>query len=388
MLPNPYTPAATPPALPGRDLHLSAASQTLSPLRTGLPAPVPLIFYGVRGAGKTSVLRAIRRSASESGLVTAWTAGAKRQPLLDSVAISIATALEDFDVVPRDTGSIESLGVEVGFGPVRFAVGGRKAPAQSDATRGKWDVGSVERMFRAATRLCTKSGSDGLVLVIDELHTASRADLAVLFNATQNIADTDDVHPRPFALLGAGLPSLLGAITASATFGERTRFIPTGNLSEQDTQKAIVDPASDNGVTYDQAAIDTLTTASGGYTYFIQLFAFHTWQVASPTHGSVISAADARAGLAAAQVDIDHLFTARLDAATQRERMFIRAMARLGGDEPVSRSAVAAELGVPVTSTSEVRNSLLNKAVVTSPQRGLLQFTIPGFAEFVLSDDE
>jgi len=109
---------------------------------------------------------------------------------------------------------------------------------------------------------------------------------------------------------------------------------------------------------------------------------------ARPEHGSIITDLDATEGAQRASRAIRDLFEARYDAATGSEKNLMIALARLGGDQPVRRAELAEALGKSTQAISGVRNQLLGKAVVSEPERGHLQFTLPGFAEFVLDKSE
>lgn len=58
------------------------------------------------------------------------------------------------------------------------------------------------------------------------------------------------------------------------------------------------------------------------------------------------------------------------------------AMSQLG-DGPIRRKDIATTLGAHTTDISMARRSLMNKGLVDSPQHGYLEFTAPGFADFV-----
>ena len=69
---NPYTPGAgkTPPALVGRQAELDEGRVIIARTARGLSASAP-IFYGLRGVGKTVLLKALHGQAETAG----WLAG-------------------------------------------------------------------------------------------------------------------------------------------------------------------------------------------------------------------------------------------------------------------------------------------------------------------------
>ena len=70
---NPYSPGAgtRPPELAGRDGLIEKASIALDRIRAGRAAR-SLILYGLRGVGKTVLLKEISREAESRGFATVW----------------------------------------------------------------------------------------------------------------------------------------------------------------------------------------------------------------------------------------------------------------------------------------------------------------------------
>ena len=64
------------------------------------------------------------------------------------------------------------------------------------------------------------------------------------------------------------------------------------------------------------------------------------------------------------------------------QRRVVMAMAELG-DGPVSRAALAGRLGITSEALSRPRKELIDRGLVEPAGRGLLRFTIPGFAGFL-----
>ena len=76
-------------------------------------------------------------------------------------------------------------------------------------------------------------------------------------------------------------------------------------------------------------------------------------------------------------------FRDRFETASHAEQRYMAAMADLG-DGPVSTAEVAERAGYKErASTSVLRESLLRKDLVYSPRRGLIDFTVPLFADYL-----
>jgi hypothetical protein len=112
------------------------------------------------------------------------------------------------------------------------------------------------------------------------------------------------------------------------------------------------------------------------YSYFIQEWAYHAWNAAP---GPMIDRDVVPAASPAASKRLDDSFFrvpfARL---TSREKQYLRAMAPLGSG--VWRAGEIAErLGVKPTRIGPLRNSLVGKGMIDSPQFGKTAFTVPMF---------
>ena len=77
---NPYTPCARkiPPALVGREDELDDGRVVISRTGRGLPASAP-VFYGLRGVGKTVLLKALHGQAEAAGWLTVEVEGTQER---------------------------------------------------------------------------------------------------------------------------------------------------------------------------------------------------------------------------------------------------------------------------------------------------------------------
>jgi hypothetical protein len=384
--PNPYTPGSTPRYLAGRDTELERVRQYLAPvIAYGEMAGPQLVFHGPRGVGKTSLLRAAEASARESGFVTAWTSCVRKQPFLADLAGVVSRALDRAGVdtaTPRWRARVEKVGVEVGLsGPRVSAELGREEPGE--VVPGS--VTAVEDLLHEAARAVRDRGGAGLLVLVDELHAAARLDLAILLNAVQNLDGERDRNP--LAVVCAGLPSVRGVLTRAATFGERSHWAGLGGLDDRAAAEVLTHLAGSQDVSWEPEAVAVCVAQAQGYPYFLQVLGSATWNAARPEAGSTLTLADARAGISAAEEQVRSMYAARWQAATPLEKVFLAAMADLGGDGPVARGDIAAAMGRPTSSIGMLRNQLLDKAIIEESSRGELRFTLPGFADYVLSEE-
>jgi type II secretory pathway predicted ATPase ExeA len=381
VLINPFTPRSRPLILEGRAVEISRISQHLSPLlANGTQSPSVLAMCGPRGVGKTSLLRLAQEQAEAAGLVTAWVSCAKSGSLIDEIRSAVLPALEKAGSKHGKWG-VDGVSVSANL---PFVSAGMQVSKSSDDKDEPLSVARLEGFLReaadAAKNECGKN-KIGLVLFIDEFQAALKKDLAFFLNALQNI--TNDLEKIPLSVIVAGLPSLPGMMTKAATFGERSHFVNLTSLTPEAAAAAITKTAQIRDIRVAQSAAEYIAQKSAGYPFFVQLFGYYTWDEFSLSQSSVINLDYAERGVSKAQNDVRMLFAARWDAAASGERAFLIAMAEVGGEKPSRRSDIAAYLGKESHSLSQTRSRLIDKAVITDANPGWLQFTLPGFADFV-----
>ena len=391
MTNNPYTPGQVPRVFAGRAVELRRIEDQLARVVTYGELGGPLmVFHAPRGLGKTSLLRAAQRRAEALGFVSAWVACSRERAVLPELVRSVQTSLERADVLPRGgAGSqwrkrLQSVTIEVGLpgAKVQAAVAGPPATEEPTALA---PIAALEELLHDTATLVRRRGGAGLLLFLDELHTASADDMSVLLNTLQNLDGARDTNP--LAVVTAGLPVTPEALTRAATFGERSTFVSLDVLNDEDARTLLVAPAEAEGVKWTAGALDAVITEARGYPYLLQLIGSSTWDAVRPDRGDRLSLTQVRKGLPAARDQLTSMHRARWGAATATERSFLAAMAATRKDN-VTRAEIAAGMGRDSRAISDPRERLIEKGVIEPVGHGLVRFTLPGFGEFVRRLDE
>ena len=183
-------------------------------------------------------------------------------------------------------------------------------------------------------------------------------------------------------LLGAGLPILPGLAGDSKSYAERLFSFPNiGALSQDDSAKALQDPAQEAGIAFEPSALTEVYRLTKGYPYFLQEWGYVAWNVATSSPITFQVVQDATATVIP-RLD-ENFFRVRYERLTPSEKNFLRAMADLGQDAH-RIGDIADALKVKVTSLSPVRAKLIHKGMIYSPAHGDLAFTVPLFREFLI----
>jgi hypothetical protein len=149
--------------------------------------------------------------------------------------------------------------------------------------------------------------------------------------------------------------------------------------------EALIRPATDDGVRWEDAAVTLIVEESAGYPYFLQQFGQDTWNEAP---GPSITFSDARVGAAKGRASLDTgFFRARWDRATRAEQTYLREMSQ-DGDNGSSSGELASRLGKNPKSFGPTRASLIAKGLIYAPEHGIVAFTVPGMASFIIRQNE
>lgn len=382
MQPSPYTPGAIAIEVPGRGEQLARIDERLAYL-TDLRRLVPRIRVDLapRGWGKSSLLRQAERLAQQRGALTVWVTANDEVPLIAAIAGRIGEVTADWGSSERRalrrTLAAATIKVSVGV-PGVAQVEATHTPAPRSTVG---DTRAFEEIVRHTAAAAGRRGFRGVVYFVDEIQDADRSGLRVLTQAWQHLqVEGPDV---PAAVFAAGLPDSQLVLKRAATPSERFEYRPLGLLDDAASAIAIVRPAAALGVRWSDEALALAVATARGYPYSVQLIGAEAWREAGgPDPGSTIGVAQVRRALENVALDLAALFASRWEECTPAEREFLQAMAALG-DEPAARAEIARVLGVDSNAVGPVRAQLIRKGLVHQEGRGLLAFTVPGFAAFL-----
>lgn len=382
---NPYTPGAgrRPPCLAGRDADLEEFATLLEVLAGG-GADRSLVYYGLRGVGKTVLLSEFDILAAESGWATTDVQEVGSQPDFRSTFAQMASRLlREMSRRHRMKERVErALGVVKAFSVL--TPGGVQLKLEVDAVRGVADSGDPEQdlvdLLREIGETARVAGSGALFLV-DEMHNLDGPSLAAVCMAFQAVSRDG----LPVALVGAGLPDLQVRLMRAKPYADRLfEYRELGRLAPPAARAALVKPAAVLGVDFEETAAREVVRLAAGYPYFLQEYGRELWNAAEE---SPISARDVGEVRDLVREQLARTFYGtRFDLATDAEQRYLAAMASLG-TPPYSTADVARAWGADnQRQTSPHRDSLIQKGLIWSPRRGHVDFTVPLFAEFLLEN--
>jgi len=376
---NPYAPGAgtLPPALSGRDEIIERVSIQLDRCRNGL-AFRGFLMVGLRGVGKTVLLTRLAQEAEANGFTVVSIETPEKRSLPALLIPSLRTALLKLNLIlmANDLGkkALRALGGFVGamkvkYQDIEFGIDLGSEPGVADSGDLENDLVSL---FVEIGKVA-KAKNSALVLFIDEIQYIKDEQFAALIMALHKCTQLQ----LPVALVGAGLPQLVGQAGRAKSYAERLFEYPEiGPLTNDAAKLALEAPAHNLNVAFEANAIDEILDKTKGYPYFLQEWGKHSWQCAS---GSPITKQNAEMATKLAISELDSsFFRVRFDRLAPSEKKYLRAMAELGPG-PHRSGDIANILNKDVQTVAPVRANLIAKGMVYSPSHGDNAFTVPLF---------
>ncbi len=378
---NPFAPGAgtQPPELAGRNEILAKAEIALGRIKAGRSAKSQVLL-GLRGVGKTVLLNRLDALATELSYLTVVLEAPEDRRLAEMLVPKLRTLLKQLSLVEKAKSVAKrALGVlrsfagafKVSAGDVEFGV----QPEIGIADSGNLDVDLPELLLAVAN--AARLAERPIALFIDEVQYLSSGDLGALLASLHQVGQKG----LPLILFGAGLPQLAALAGVAKSYAERLLDYPAvGPLPDEAAREAIQTPVTSEGVQIAEGALAMIVEKTGGYPYFLQEWGSHAWNAAEK---SPITVKDVERATIEVLKDLDAgFFRVRLDRLTPREKDYLRAMAELGPG-PHRSGEIAKALSLEVTAAGPLRNELIKKGMIFSPEHAQTAFTVPMFDDFM-----
>ena len=378
---NPYTPGAgaMPAYLAGRDDIINNASKALNALKKGYPQQ-SVIYYGLRGVGKTVLLNRIEESAEEFDILYEHIEIAEKGSFVRQISNSSKKLIHRMsitesakEVAKKALGILKAFNVSWNPEDNTFSAG-LSEPSPYISTGVLTD--DLTEMFVSMGRTAVKAGM-ALCFFIDEIQYMKEPEMEALINALHRVNQLR----LPIMMFGAGLPKILKIMGEVKSYSERLfKYFQIDCLSDDDAEAAVVNPAIEFGVTYDSTSIDKIIQLTKGYPYFIQELCSTIWEYSET---EAIQLADVEKVIATFLSQLDEsFFKVRYERCTKTEHDFLFAMVKCG-ELPCTISNVAKILRKKVSTISPLRAQLISKGIIHSTGYAEIDFTVPLFDEYL-----
>jgi hypothetical protein len=378
---DPYTPGAgkMPSCLAGRKELVENAKLNIQATIKGYPQN-PVIYYGLRGVGKTVLLNAIEKEADDLPVICEHIEIAERGSFIRQIAISSQKMLRELSVLEAAKEAVGKLKSVFTSFYVTYN------PEDSSFTAGLSEraaYGVIGNLSEDLTELIVSLGKTAekagrpICFFVDEIQYMKKSEMEALINALHR----SNQLRLPIVFYGAGLPKILRIFGEVKSYSERLfQFVEVDNLKEKDASEAVIQPAKDFEVSYEKVAVQKILEQTQGYPYFIQALCSTIWR---KTSSDVITGEDVIKNEPIYLEDLDKsFFKVRFDRCTKREQEFLFAMVKCG-ELPCTIANVAHFMDANVKMISPIRATLIDKGIIYAAGHGEIDFTVPQFDSYL-----
>jgi AAA ATPase domain len=363
---NPFSPTfgQSPAVVVGREQLLELVSRAFVP---GSDPARKTLLRAYRGSGKTVLLNEIQDLATAAGwLVIQEDAAPASVGLIERLMDRIRAPL-DSDSAPKRkvTGVQGQIPILGGIG-IDFEDKGTVEPRRTLRT-------ALEDRFTSSPTL------NGILLSVDEIHEASRAEIQEIGNAVQQL----DRDHKPIAVALAGLP--LADEEQEPTFLSRCFTPSLSTVPDDEIARGLQETAQLSGWAFTHNALRLAVEVAAGYPYMMQLIGWESFERARATNPGTIEARHVEAATDPALRRLNRSVLFSLDKrVSTAELAFLFAMAQ---DSQESRMRdIAERMGQSPQYANVYRQRLLDAGLIVQIDRGVVDFAIPGHRSKIRAD--
>lgn len=381
---NPYTPGAgmMPKYLAGRDDVIKNAENRIEAVSAGYQAR-SVVYYGLRGVGKTVLMNAIEDIADKYNLLNRHIEVKETSNFVKALSYAcngFVQSLSLKEVIKDKAGKLISIlkSFNAIWNPEDKTISfGLKDQPLEFATAGTGDLSNDLTELLVTLGKYAQQADVGICFCIDEIQYAKSDELEALITAVHRINQLG----LPILFFCAGLPKILKTMGDTKSYTERLfEFVKIDSLTTISAEDAITVPAKELDVHYTVEAIVKILEITQGYPYFIQEMCSTIWENHNAKEIN-LDAVYANIDPTIAKLDAG-FFHVRYDRCTTTEKSFMAAMVKCG-ELPCTIANVAQVMERKVNSISIFRSNLISKGLIYSTSYGEIDFTVPQFDAFI-----
>ena len=383
---NPFKPGngIEPPYLAGRDEELRWFEKSLD---TALVLPRNLVISGLRGTGKTVLLKEFGRLCKKKKWLFVQREFDERycneQEFTSALLIDIVSKARGMPIKGK-----KLTKQKIGF------IVTEEIPENEDLLSHLLSqysgllIDRLESILRDLYSTFAESGFRGLVFMYDEFHTIRDKKIPGNFPLSTLLETFGHLQSKGcrYYLVLSGLPSLFSNLIEAKTYSERMFSVKElSSLSKEATINGIIKPLNLVSRTFDSDLIDKLVEETSGYPYFIQFYGYYLVDMIEKSH---ITIRDFQKVCPLLLRELDNSFFAgRFARASDSERNILIAMSRISGvstTAKIHQEIKNTKLKMTYDSLRMSLKRLEEKNLIYKKGRGIYDFTLPLFGKFIL----
>ena len=377
---NPYRPGAglMPTFLAGRENDIEEIKNIFEALKHNIPTQ-SIIYSGLRGVGKTVLMNKFYTIAKEMDLFCEYVEIDEKKDFTSIISDAAQEFLKKAGIkekgrpfMQKALDALKSLVLSFNPEDTTFSL--------SVQERELYVARSYERSL---TQVFTSIGEIAyeteipVCFIIDEIQYMKKDELGALISAIHRANQLG----YPIIVIGAGLPKIIKMLSDVKSYSERLFDYKTvGSLTEEQAEKAIIEPARKFNVEYSKKATDRIFELTKGYPFFIQQFCKIVYDVAD---GKYIDIEFVEENINKFFEALDNgFFKSRYERCSDMEKVFVFSMVKCE-KLPCTISNISKHFGKNGKSISPIRAKLIDKGIIYPTKHGELDFTVPEFDGFI-----
>ena len=383
---NPYTPGAgmVPRYLAGREDILEDAKDTLAYIANGY-ATRSVVYYGLRGVGKTVLLTEIENIAAENKIYYEHIEAMENGSFMSSISLYVNKVLRKMSIVEKAKQYIDTaFSVAAAFQVFYNKEGEASVGVNPEMVKGVGvaDTGNLQNdlteLLVHLGRVGQKIGM-GAALFIDEVQYLKDDEFEALMAAIHRCNQLG----LPLVVFAAGLPKIAKIAGDIKSYAERLfRFVPIDKLEAEDAKLALTEPAERFNVKYDDEAMQEILKQTECYPYFLQEYGQQVWKHIDENSRRISLEGTLNAYPNFINALDEGFFKVRHDRASEKELEFMKAMVKCG-ELPCQTNQVASIMKSSYNQIAPIRAQLIHKGFIYATSRGEISFTVPQFDKYL-----
>ena len=377
---NPFRPGngIMPPYLAGREDEILWFENSLN---SALSLPQNLVLSGIRGTGKTVLLRRFENICTQKKWLFVRREFNNKLnqegEFLNALLTDIVTKTKGISLAKRLKKPI--IGFREGY---REEVEGDLISILIQKYKGP--LGDrLESILKDVHNAMLEAGYNGLVLLYDEFHFIEDGKIADNFPLSLLLESFSHIQQEglKYYLVLSGLPPLFPNLVKAKTYAERMFSVKNiGNLSKDASFKAIRLPIKNSHINFTEELINTIVAEAQGYPYFLQFYPYYLIQNI-PKKRITLKDFKEMYPLLLRELD-EGFFMGRFNRASDGEQRILFEMARLGPE--IKFSQIREKAKIDKNYLNQILISLIEKGLIFRIGRGKYKFTLPLFEKFLL----
>lgn len=365
--------------LAGRENDIETASESFSGLANGIPVR-SIAYTGFKGVGKTVLLNRLQEISEDKGIASYHIEVTKAGSFISKLNNCCRKYLRTgnfTDVLGNIfADALDSLkALELSFEPEsnKFSLSMQEKMLYSSTDISQ----NLQDLFESIGELAKKKNRP-ICFFIDEFQYSSQEEIDAFISAVHR---TNQLS-YPLMAVCAGTPELLKMLYKEKTYVERLFLFPKIDLlSINEVEEAINIPAARDGLKFDGSAIERIFEITQGYPFFVQQYGQIIYKHAESA--STIDLEITNKFLPEYYSELDNNFyMIRYEDRGELEKQCLSAMAAQDSF-PCRVSDIAKTLNKEIKQISPTLSRLKTKGLITYENPGEVDFTVPGFADYI-----